>query len=75
MHHSVNYELIVTRERRRDLLRQAEQDQLIYLAKTGRRSSVNVAIAQSPVVSLENSISCNFSRALIEHSGVDRAPS
>ena len=33
MHNNVNFELIVARERRRDLLRRAEQHWLIRLAK------------------------------------------
>ena len=35
MHNNVNYELIVARERQRDLLRRVEQYRLVRLAKAG----------------------------------------
>ena len=40
MHNSVNVELSIAREKRRDLLCQVEQDRLIHLAKAGCESSV-----------------------------------
>ena len=40
MHSSMTIESIIAREKRRDLLRQAEQDRLIHLAKAGRESGV-----------------------------------
>jgi hypothetical protein len=40
MHDNLDFELIVAREKRHDLLYQAEQDRLIRLAKKGRKSGV-----------------------------------
>ena len=42
MHNNVNFELIVARERRRDLLRQVEQYRLGRLAKAGHASGAKV---------------------------------
>ena len=42
MHNNVNYELIVARERRRDLLRQVEQYRLGRLAKAGHAPHAKV---------------------------------
>jgi hypothetical protein len=42
MHDNVNFELIVARERRRDLLRQVEQHRLGRLAKAGHAPHARV---------------------------------
>jgi hypothetical protein len=40
MHNNLDFELIVAREERRDLLYQAEQDRLIRLARTGCKNGL-----------------------------------